>query len=172
MPGLASGFLEPLESTSIDIIQAGIIRFIATISTGGLMPSAQKEYNRAMATTYERTRDFIMLHYVITRRNDSQFWRDMQTIEKPELLAHRIDLFTQTSNHANYEFDIFGETNWLAVMHGQGLPMQNYNVIANTMNENEFNTNMSQMSHAIIELVKQMPTHQEFINRYCKAEKN
>lgn len=168
--GLASGFIEPLESTSIHLIQLGLVNLVALMSSGGIFSRATvKEYNRLMSTSYERIRDFIILHYVVTRREDSEFWRDMQRLELPDVLAHRIELFKSTATHTDYDLDLFGRDSWIAVMVGQGSIPESYNPIADGMGDKEFVNTMAQMKQAIGEISEKMPTHQHFIDRYCKA---
>lgn len=167
--GLASGFIEPLESTAIHLVQEGLTQLIGFLSNDGPRPSATKEYNRRMANTYERIRDFIVLHYVITRRTDSSFWRDMQVLQIPDLLEHRMDLFARTGVHSSYYLDIFSEPSWLAVMQGQGITPEAYNPVAAAVPEAEFLMQMKKVKAAYVDVTNQMPTHQEFINHYCKA---
>ncbi len=168
--GLASGFLEPLESTSIHLIQEGLIRLLALIPEADFNPANSREYNRSMGVSYERIRDFILLHYVATEREDTPFWRDVRAMELPDTLAHRMRLFNESGHYVQYEQDLFWLDSWLAVMEGQGLAPKVYSPIADGMNEQELAQTMGQMRTAIGELTRQMPTHQQFIDRYCKSD--
>ncbi|WP_204378410.1 tryptophan halogenase family protein [Agaribacterium haliotis] len=167
--GLSSGFIEPLESTAIHLVQEGITRLVAFLSDLEFSPESRDEYNRTMALNYERIRDFILLHYHVTRRDDSEFWRDVRAVKLPDVLERRLRLMKQAGVHADYEFDIFGIENWLAVAIGQGIVPQSYNPVANTMPSKEFDYHISQFQHAVREIARQMPSHQAFIDHYCKA---
>ncbi len=167
--GLSAGFLEPLESTSIHLIQDAITRLVAFMPDRSFSPRNAKEYNRIMGLSYERIRDFILLHYVATRRDDTPFWQYMRNLKIPEIMAHRMDLLRRSGHHAHYEQDLFKLDSWIAVMEGQGLAPQGYNPVADGKKLSELNQTMEQLRHAVSEIVRQMPTHQQYIDHYCKA---
>lgn len=170
--GLSSGFLEPLESTSIHLIQEGLIRLVAFLPDQRFSPENSLEYNRVMGLSYERIRDFILLHYVVTQRDDSEFWRYVQSLEIPDIMAHRMRMLRGTGHFAPYEYDLFKLDSWLAVMDGQGQSPTNYNAIADRIPQEEFTQTMAQLRRAIAEIARQMPTHQQFIDHYAKAPVN
>ena len=161
--GLSSGFLEPLESTSIHLIQEGLIRLVALMPDTDFNPANEIEYNRVMGLTYERIRDFILLHYVATRRDDTPFWRYIQNLDVPEIMAHRMKLLSESGHYVSYEHDLFKLDSWLAVMEGQGMAPQTYSPIAHTLSDEDMNTTMAQLRHAISEITRQMPTHAQYI---------
>lgn len=169
--GLSSGFLEPLESTSIHLIQEGLIRLVAFLPDQRFSPENAIEYNRVMGVTYERIRDFILLHYVVTQRDDSEFWRYIQSLEIPEIMAHRMRMLRESGHFAPYEYDLFKLDSWLAVMDGQGQSPESHNVIAARMSDQELTATLGQLRYAVSEIARQMPTHQQFIDRYAKAPK-
>lgn len=163
--GLSSGFLEPLESTSIHLIQEGLVRFIALMPDMSMNPANALEYNRVMGLTYERIRDFILLHYVATEREDTEFWRYVRNLELPETLEHRIALMNKAGHYVPYEYDLFKLDSWLAVMEGQGLGPEVYNQVADDMDAQKLSQMMKQLRYAVTEITKQMPTHAQYIER-------
>ena len=163
--GLSSGFLEPLESTSIHLIQEGLVRFVALMPDTSFNPANAIEYNRVMGMTYDRIRDFILLHYVATRRDDTEFWRYVQNLELSDILQHRITLLNKAGHYVDYEYDLFKLDSWLAVMEGQGLGPTVYNQVADEIDAQQLTQTMAQLRHAISEITKQMPTHKQYIEK-------
>ena len=163
--GLSSGFLEPLESTSIHLIQEGLVRFVALMPDASFNPANATEYNRVMGMTYDRIRDFILLHYVATRRDDTEFWRYVQNLELSEILQHRMTLLTKAGHYVDYEYDLFKLDSWLAVMEGQGLGPEVYNQVADEIDAQQLTQTMTQLRHAITEITKKMPSHKQYIEQ-------
>ncbi len=126
--GLASGFLEPLESTSIYLIQQGILKLLEYFPLGKNERSLCDAYNNDMETEYLRIRDFLILHYVITQRTDSEFWQYCKNMSIPDSLAQKIELFSATGHIARYQYGLFMSPSWLAVYFGQGLVGGNYDL--------------------------------------------
>ena len=131
--GLSSGFIEPLESTSIHLIQRSIIRLMQLFPYAGIRQPDINEFNTQMKTEIEHIRDFIILHYHVTNRDDTPFWNQCRTMEIPESLQHRIDLFKQTGRVFKVPGELFGENSWIQVMLGQGLMPEQYHPIVNMM---------------------------------------
>ena len=167
--GLAAGFLEPLESTSIHLIQRGVIRLLQMFPNGGIVASDREEFNRQMDTEFRFIRDFIIMHYHVTERTDSDFWRRCRDMEIPDTLQHRLDLFRDTGRIFEGEGDIFRENSWTQVMLGQGIEPQSYHPIVDMMSDQELRQFMQIQRHKVDSVLKQLPTHQEFIDRYCPA---
>ena len=165
--GLAAGFLEPLESTSIHLIQRGVIRLLQMFPYNGIVESDRTEFNRQMDDEFRYIRDFIIMHYHVTERTDSEFWRRCREMEIPESLEHRLDLFRNTNIVFEAERDIFRENSWIQVMLGQGIEPQSYHPIVDMMSEQELRQFMQIQRRKVDVLLQQLPTHQEFINRYC-----
>ncbi len=117
--GLSSGFLEPLESTSIYLIQSAIVRLLHLFPHAGVTPKLMDEYNRQSKREYELIRDFIILHYYLNERDDSQFWRDTRNMEVPQRLTDKIELFRSSGSLVQDQLDIFLEPSWLQVMLGR-----------------------------------------------------
>ena len=165
--GLAAGFLEPLESTSIHLIQRGVIRLLQLFPYGGITESDRLEFNRQMDDEFRYIRDFIIMHYHVTERTDSEFWRRCRDMEIPDSLQHRLDLFRATGIVFEAERDIFRENSWTQVMLGQGIEPGSYHTIVDMMAEQELRQFMQIQAQKVDRVLQQLPTHQEFITRYC-----
>ena len=165
--GLAAGFLEPLESTSIHLIQRGVIRLLQMFPYGGIAETDRAEFNRQMDDEFRYIRDFIIMHYHVTERTDTEFWRRCREMEIPEGLQHRLDLFRNTGIVFEAERDIFRENSWVQVMMGQGIEPRSYHAIVDMMDDQELRQFMQIQRRKIDVLLNQVPAHQEFINRYC-----
>ncbi|GAB4193051.1 MAG: tryptophan 7-halogenase [Wenzhouxiangellaceae bacterium] len=167
--GLASGFLEPLESTSIHLIQSGISRLINLFPDRHCDPRLQQEYNRHTATEYAAIRDFLILHYVANQRQEHPFWRDCAALALPNSLQHKIELF-KTSGSIHREGDeLFTEGSWLQVMWGQGIRPQRQHPAACAMAQTQLTELLSGIRRAIKRSVNRMPSHADFIARNCRT---
>ncbi len=167
--GLSSGFIEPLESTSIHLIQRSIIRLMQMFPYDGVRQPDVDEFNNQMNYEIEHVRDFIVLHYHVTERADTPFWRQCRTMDIPESLTHRIELFKQTGRVFKIPTELFGENSWIQVMLGQGLIPEQYHPIVNMMDDEELEKFLTGIHGSVQELVKQLPEHQRFIDHYCRA---
>ena len=167
--GLSSGFIEPLESTSIHLIQRSIIRLMQMFPYDGIRQPDIDEFNNQMSFEIENVRDFIVLHYNVTERDDSDFWRQCRTMEVPESLQHRIELFKQSGRVFKVPTELFGENSWIQVMLGQGLIPEQYHPIVNMMSDEELERFLGGLHESVEKLVGQLPEHQQFINHYCRA---
>ncbi len=167
--GLAAGFLEPLESTSIHLIQRGVIRLLQMFPYSGIVDSDRDEFNRQMDTEFRYIRDFIIMHYHVTERTDSGFWRRCRDMDIPDSLKHRLDLFRDTGRVFEAEGDIFRENSWTQVMLGQGIEPKSYHAIVDMMGEQELRQFMQIQREKVDAVLNQLPTHREFINRYCPS---
>lgn len=167
--GLAAGFLEPLESTSIHLIQRGVIRLLQMFPYSGIVDSDRTEFNRQMDTEFRYIRDFIILHYHVTERDDPGFWRRCRNMDIPDSLQHRLDLFRDTGRVFETDLDIFRENSWTQVMLGQGIQPKSYHPIVDMMNEQELRQFMQFQRQKVDNILQQLPKHQEFIDRYCRT---
>ena len=165
--GLASGFLEPLESTSIYLVQSAVVRLLKFFPHMGIEDAQRDEYNRQSKLEYDLIRDFIILHYHVTDRTDSQFWRDMQAMDVPERLTQKITQFKKTAAITHEELDLFWESNWLQVMLGQGVKPQDYHPLANQFSKDKLAEMMANMRKAKQAPSLQMPTHDEFLKMFA-----
>ena len=168
--GLSSGFIEPLESTSIHLIMSGIIRLLRLFPFEGIEPSAVAEYNSKSDSELNAVRDFIVLHYKATQRNDSEFWQHCKNMEVPPSLSHKIKLFKETGRVFLDDGDIFRVDSWTQVMLGQGIMPSQYHKIANIMSDQELHNFMQSIKSSIANAVEKLPSHAEFIQHYCKSQ--
>lgn len=167
--GLASGFMEPLESTSIHLAQRAIIRLMQMFPYDGVRQPDVEEFNNQMKFEIENVRDFIVLHYHVTNRRDTAFWRHCSSMPIPDSLQHRIELFKQAGRVFKVPTELFGENSWTQVMLGQGLMPEQYHPIVNMMSDDELKVFLSGIHGSVGNLVRQLPSHQRFIDHYCKA---
>lgn len=167
--GLSAGFLEPLESTSLYLIQEGISRFIALFPNAPIPDVIRDEYNRHMRTEFEQVRDFIILHYFATERNDSPFWNYCRTMAIPDSLAHKIELFRETGRVFRYEEELFSISSWVAVFLGQNVMPKSYDPVVATLAHDEVMSSLESMRSAISTDADRMPSHRDFIMSYCPA---
>jgi tryptophan halogenase len=166
--GLASGFLEPLESTSIHLIQTGLTKLLAWFPDRGFDPGVRSEYNRQVAAEYESVRDFLVLHYNRVERDDSEFWRMCRAIEIPETLAAKIDAFERTGRLLDRGKDLFEATSWLAVLLGQGVTPRSYDPMTLAVPEGDARRVLAAMRKVIGDTAGQMPSQAAFIDRHCR----
>lgn len=168
--GLASGFIEPLESTSIHMIMSSILRLVKSFPHQQIHQVDVDEYNKQSQREAERIRDFIILHYHVTRRNDSEFWNYCRTMPIPDSLAHRIQLFSETGRIFRAEEELFRIDSWAQVMIGQGIMPQDYHPIVEMMADEDLSRYLPGLKASIESNVSKLPTHAEFIRRYCASE--
>ena len=168
--GLSAGFLEPLESTSIHMIQTGIAKLLALFPDTNFDPVEREEYNRLLGTTVQHIRDFIILHYAATSRDDTPFWQNMRNLELPETLARKMALMESSGRFFRYDDELFSVSSWLAVMEGQGRGPKGYNPVADGLSETNITQSLANMRNLISKTTSALPGHQDFIDRYCKSE--
>ena len=167
--GLASGFIEPLESTSIHLFIMAITRLMRLFPFRGVEPALVNEYNRETHAEIEPIRDFVILHYKATERDDSPFWRYCKNMEVPETLAHRLELFKKTGHAYQAPGELFRIDSWTQVMLGQRIMPEQYHHIAHLMSENELRQFFTKMKAVIRSEAEKLPLHDDFVQQYCKA---
>jgi len=167
--GLASGFLEPLESTSIHLVQTMIARTIAWFPDKGFNQADIDEFNRQSRFEYEKIRDFIILHYHATERDDSPYWNYCRTMKIPESLRHKMDVYRNHGRTVREGNELFAEVSWLQVMHGQGLRPAAWHPLADVLPEDEVARYLENIRQTILKCVAVMPEHSEFIRQHCAA---
>ena len=167
--GLSSGFLEPLESTSIHLIMSGVLRLIRLFPFEGISPSAVNEYNQQLTSELEHIRDFIILHYHATQRADTQFWQYCKNMEIPDSLKQRLDLFKETGRIFTSEGELFRVDSWAQVMLGQGVYPEQYHQIAAIMKPHELERFLGDIRQTIAKAVADLPSHQTFLDQYCRS---
>jgi tryptophan halogenase len=167
--GLSSGFMEPLESTSIHLIQKGVTRLVSFFPNQGFSQADIDEFNRMSTLEYEQIRDFIILHYHATARTDSPFWNYCRTMSIPDTLQQKIDLFRSNGRIIRNNMELFAEVSWLQVMFGQGIRPQGYHALVDAKSEElivRMLEDVKRVMHGVVDL---MPTHEAFIAEHCKA---
>jgi tryptophan halogenase len=167
--GLAAGFMEPLESTSIYLIQSGIARFINLLPDRDFNSVLIERYNSQAAFEYERIRDFLILHYCATERRDSGFWRYCSGMNIPEPLAETINLFADSGRFYRNAEELFAITSWVQVMLGQHVVPQHYHPVADLLPEQQVAGLLDSVKNVIAACVDAMPLHAQFIARHCAA---
>ncbi len=161
--GLSSGFIEPLESTSIHLIMTSIVRFMRVFPFDGVMPSLVNEFNQKWQSEMLAIRDFIVMHYKVNQRNDSEFWRACQQMAVPDSLAHKLQLFEESARVFLDDGDIFRVDSWTQVLIGQGLIPRAYHRIADEMPDSEFENFLGGMLSTINHAVTKLPIHETFL---------
>lgn len=166
--GLASGFVEPLESTSIHLIMSGITHLIRLFPFNGCQRAAADRYNALFLEEMENVRDFIVLHYKQTGRQDSDFWRHCQAMSVPDSLADRIELFRQSAQAYQAGQELFRVDSWVQVMLGQGLETEEHHRMAAMMSDEQLAQSLAALKSSISRAVARLPQHNEFVRRYCQ----
>lgn len=161
--GLSSGFLEPLESTSIHLIQTAVTRLIKLFPHNGISDALVTQFNKQSVIEIEHIRDFIILHYKLTEREDTPFWRQCMQMDIPNSLAHKLSLFKQTGKVVREDDELFAEVAWQQVMIGQGLIPDDYNSIVDSLSDDQLSDLFSTLKTLINSTVAQLPTHQNFL---------
>jgi tryptophan halogenase len=167
--GLSSGFLEPLESTSIHLIQSAVVRLLQLFPHQGVTEALVNEYNRQSQIEFEQVRDFIILHYHVNERSDSPFWRDVRQMQVPDTLERKIALFAENGSLFREQNDLFLESSWLQVMLGQGIVPKDYHPLANSYSEAQLKQMLQTMLAIKRDPLDKLPSHDEFLRRICAA---
>ena len=168
--GLSAGFMEPLESTSIHLVQSGLGRFMALFPNKDKSQADIDYYNLRTAHEYERVRDFLILHYKVTQRDDTPFWNYVRNMDIPPKLEEKIDLFKANGRVFREDNELFSETSWLAVMLGQNLIPRSYSPVVNVISDQEILSRLSQIKGTVVNSEKVMPKHIDFIREHCAAD--
>ncbi|MBY6213003.1 tryptophan 7-halogenase [Microbulbifer agarilyticus] len=168
--GLASGFIEPLESTSIHLIVTGVVRLMQLFSFDGVEPSLRDEYNKQTQRELEDIRDFIVLHYHVNQRHGDPFWDHCRQMAIPDSLAQRIALFTERAHAYQNNDELFRVDSWVQVMLGQGLTPQRYHPVTRMMTEQQMQQLQTGLRNQVARAVQALPPHHEFIQQYCAED--
>lgn len=167
--GLAAGFLEPLESTSIHLVQSGLAKLMTLFPHNGINQIDIDYFNQQTTLEYERVRDFLILHYHATERTDSEFWNYCRNMNVPDFLKTKIELFKKSGRIFRADDELFNETSWLAVFTGQGLDAQDYHPVADVLPATEIENRLGHIRDAVLKSAEVMPTHAQFIKENCQA---
>lgn len=168
--GLSGGFMEPLESTSIHLIQRAILRLIRMLPAGEISERDVAEFNDQQHTDMLQVRDFLILHYKATERRDSAFWRQCADMEIPDSLTQKIELFRETGRVFRKNEELFAENSWVQVMMGQGIMPQSYHPIATKLSDEELDKLLTGLRESVTKTVADLPDHQSYVARYCGSE--
>ncbi|TAN02624.1 MAG: tryptophan 7-halogenase [Rhodanobacteraceae bacterium] len=163
--GLAAGFMEPLESTSIHLVQSGVARFLGMFPDRHCDPLLVDTYNRQTRFEYERVRDFLILHYKATERDDTPFWRQCAAMDVPDALEQRIELFRRTGLIFREADELFTETGWLQVMLGQRIEPERHHPLADELDESRLQGFLSDIRTLVNRTAARLPSHDEFVAR-------
>jgi len=169
--GLSSGFIEPLESTSIHFIQNGIMWLLLMFPDLFIEESTVREYNTKMRSEAEHIRDFIVLHYALNERHGDPFWDHCRNMELPDSLKHRMELFERSARVFKPQDDVFAENSWVQVMMGQGLTPQGYHNIAQAMSSEQMTAFLTGIQHEVAQTVAKLPQHGAFVNTLIQHAK-
>ncbi len=167
--GLAGGFIEPLESTALHLIYKGmdyLLRFFPDMDAD---PTLAAEYNRRMTVDYEEIRDFVVLHYATTQRDDTPFWREYQQVKIPDSLKERIELFKSAAVLRDGVDDMFRAASWQSVMEGMGIRPQRYQQLVDRVPLSVIMNLMDKSAPMLADFVATLPSHQEFLDTHCPA---
>ncbi|HVZ98958.1 MAG TPA: tryptophan halogenase family protein [Caulobacterales bacterium] len=167
--GLASGFLEPLESTSIHLIQSGVTRLLALFPDRDFNPQGIAEYNRLTQIEFERVRDFIILHYHAVTRGDAPLWRYTGAMSIPDTLAYKLEQFRAAGNIVGDALELFQNTSWLAVLIGQEIFPERYAPMVDLRRDVDAGKFLASLRRTAAQAVAAMPAHEDFIARNCRA---
>ena len=167
--GLAGGFLEPLESTSIHLVQQGIARLMTLFPSRDFGEPERARYNRLCAQDYIDIRDFLVLHYRATERDDSEFWNYCRNLDPPDGLKEKLDMYRSSGRVFREHNELFTETSWLSVMAGQGVEAGGFHPAAHLMEESEVLRRLGHIRQVIANTVAQMPTQRAFFERHGSA---
>lgn len=167
--GLASGFMEPLESTSIHFIQQNISRLVTFFPDRGFEQADIDEYNRQVQFEYKRARDFIVLHYKANERTDSPYWVRNREMPVPDTLQEKIDLFRSHGRVFRENQELFTESSWIQVLLGQNVMPRDYHPMVDLLSDAELEQMCEGVRGVLQRAAAAMPTHEQFIAKHCPA---
>ena len=168
--GLSAGFVEPLESTSISLIETAVGNLIHHFPNRDCRQELANEFNRKMSIRYESVRDFIILHYKLTERSDTEFWRYCAAMPIPDALQHQIELFRETGHVAIYDPDGFNEFSFISILYGLGVVPKACNPFVEKIDLQPLRTHFARLHEAIANTVRAMPDHGDYIARHARAQ--
>lgn len=165
--GLASGFLEPLESTSIHLVQRGVALLLRHFPDRNFEPADRDRYNNTLIHEFERVRDFLVLHYTTNEREDTPFWKFCKTIPQPDSLKERLELFRGYGRVLREDNELFPAQSWLYMYAGQGIKPRHHDPLADALDPTVVTSTLENIKNVVAECTRVMPTHQEFIAKNC-----
>lgn len=169
--GLASGFLEPLESTSIHLVQVTIAKLLAMFPRHGFDPRILNRFNAEMAFEFDNIKDFLIAHYKITEREDTEFWRYVKNMSIPDSLQEKLYIFKSRGEIMVRQYELFKEVSWFAVLMGQGLIPENYHPVADAISADELRLRLTKIRTGVQNRLDMMPKQEAFIQMNCAAKR-
>lgn len=169
--GLAQGFIEPLESTAIHLVSKTIAYFVRMFPTMNTDQTIIDEYNRRVRVDYEEIRDFLVLHYCETARDDSEFWQWCQSMKIPQSLKKKIDFFRATGTLIPGAEELFQPTSWYAVFNGMGVEPDRYTPTLDNWDYTKLKNIMDKGKQGLLDVAEKQPSHDDFLKQYCPAPK-
>jgi tryptophan halogenase len=167
--GLSSGFLEPLESTSIHLIQNTVARLTTFFPFDRFDQADIDEFNRQSDFEFERIRDFIILHYKATERTDTEFWNYVRTMPIPDSLAHKLELWRSNARVFRDSQELFSEISWVEVLLGQRIVPRGYHPLVDTLAAEKIDEFLAGVRQTIARCVEAMPTHEQYVAEQCRT---
>jgi tryptophan 7-halogenase len=167
--GLAAGFMEPLESTSIHLIQSAVTLLLSFFPDQGFDPVMTDRFNQKSALDWERIRDFLILHYHANERSDTSFWNDCRAMSVPRQLRDYMELFRHSGRFYRENEELFTQISWVQVMLGQHITPRSYHPLVDLLSDADLNAFIANVGHIIEKCADAMPPHEKFIARYCAA---
>ncbi len=159
--------MEPLEATSIHLIQRSILRLIRMLPGGEISPRDIAEFNDQQDQDMVQIRDFLILHYNVTERRDSAFWRHCASMPIPDSLTQKIELFRETGRVFRKNEELFAENSWIQVMIGQGIMPQSYHPIAGKLSDDELARLLTGLRETVSRTAASLPEHAAYVAQYC-----
>jgi len=168
--GLSSGFLEPLESTSIHLIQRAVHKLLSMFPNESIEQRLVDRFNKQMFDEYNEVKDFLIAHYCVTEREDTPFWQYVKNMEIPDSLQDKLEIFKSRAEILVNKDDLFRESSWFAVLMGQGLKPSGYHPIADAISDDQLQLRLTKIRSAIMQRVNMLPKHEDFVKQYCAGE--
>ena len=168
--GDAAGFLDPIEATSLHMVQSALTRLLALWPDLNFDPRLAREYNEVTATEWARARDFLILQYHATTRTDTAFWRDCAKLTIPDTLSHRLEHWRTSGRLISPGPEVFQSASWLSVYVGQGIAASGWDPLADARADQvDYNGRLSGLASLIDQTAKAAPDHRAFLDSYCRA---
>jgi tryptophan halogenase len=167
--GFASSFLEPLESTGLQLIIVGVLKLLQYFPERMIDPVLRDQYNRLSTREIERIRDFIIAHYHLSRRPEP-LWAACREMEIPDSLRHKLDVWNASGQIALEDAESYMEPSWVAILLGNGAVPVHYSVLADLHPLEQIGTGMKLRREEIVHSAQAVTSHRDFIERHCRAE--
>lgn len=169
--GLSAGFIEPLESTGLHLVHSAISKLLSLFPTKEFFQADIDAYNDQLDLEMKRIRDFIILHYKVTNREDTEFWKYCKHMDVPDYLKSKMELFNANGRIYRHGIELFSEDSWLAVMHGQGMTPKGYHPVVDVLDEQEILKRLGHIHHVINKSVEAVPLQSDFIDKFCQINR-